>query len=376
LASTDFEIQPFLISESVAPRDLRSLDLTVCRARVVLSLVLLISIYVDPTIGGTFAFEGYQLLALLLHLAYSVGAYVACRYGVDARKLLPATAALDLIFASALAILTEGVTSPAYVLFVFAIIAVGCEAGIVATLTVTVCSLILYFMAIAFFTHGISDLYLMRAIYLAIVGYLIGFFSEQRARFETRLRDLESAAERHTIARELHDGFVQSLAGVNLRLHICREMLSTGQNKEALTTVTELQNAVAREYDQVRGYIQRLANIESRPMSEVPNDGAEMALVFSAELAAKTATIEQILQIVLEGIRNTRQHGKANLARIDARTCGDVIRIAIDDNGIGFPKSDRPPWTIASRVAEMGGRLTIREGQPSGTRIEIEMPSA
>ena len=64
----------------------------------------------------------------------------------------------------------------------------------------------------------------MRAVYLAIAGYLIGFFSQQRALFEAEVRELETRAERQSIARSLHDGYVQALAGVNLRLETCRAL--------------------------------------------------------------------------------------------------------------------------------------------------------
>lgn len=65
------------------------------------------------------------------------------------------------------------------------------------------------------------------------------------------------------------------------------------------------------------------------------------------------------MQIVLEGVRNTRRHGPARLAAINVQQVGEAIRITIDDDGVGFADSIIPPWTIASRVAEFGGRLAI-----------------
>ena len=86
-----------------------------------------------------------------------------------------------------------------------------------ATLAVTGVCMMLYQLVIAT-PHGLTNLYLMRAVYLAIAGYLIGFFGQQRAQFEARLRELETVNERQIIARSLHDGYVQALAGVTLRL--------------------------------------------------------------------------------------------------------------------------------------------------------------
>ena len=50
-------------------------------------------------------------------------------------------------------------------------------------------------------------------------------FGQLRTKFESRLRELETVEERQNIARSLHDGYVQALAGVTLRLGTCRELL-------------------------------------------------------------------------------------------------------------------------------------------------------
>jgi signal transduction histidine kinase len=85
-----------------------------------------------------------------------------------------------------------------------------------AALTVTLCSALVYFLLLVAFVPGPRNEYLMRSAYLAIIGYLIGFICEQRTSFEARVRDHEAAAERHAIARALHDGYVQVMAGENL----------------------------------------------------------------------------------------------------------------------------------------------------------------
>jgi len=98
--------------------------------------------------------------------------------------------ALDLLFATALAFVTEGRTSPSFVLFVFAIVAGGLGASLRDTVLTASCSVLLYILVIAF-SNGLTSDYLMRAVYLAMAGFVIGFFGQQRANFETRLRALE-----------------------------------------------------------------------------------------------------------------------------------------------------------------------------------------
>jgi signal transduction histidine kinase len=48
----------------------------------------------------------------------------------------------------------------------------------------------------------------------------------------------------------------------------------------------------------------------------------------------------------------------------------------MDDDGVGFRNSEQPPWAIASRVAEYGGRLRIGGNERPGAHLEIEIPTA
>jgi hypothetical protein len=58
------------------------------------------------------------------------------------------SAILDIAFATALAFFTEGTTSSAYVLFVFAIVATGCRTGFQETVIMTACCVGAYLLTI------------------------------------------------------------------------------------------------------------------------------------------------------------------------------------------------------------------------------------
>jgi signal transduction histidine kinase len=172
-------------------------------------------------------------------------------YHVGTDSVRKISVGLDLIFATVIAFLTEGRTSPSFIFFVFAIVAVGFRTGFRDTLLITLCCITLYALVVEI-SDGLLTVYLMRPVYLAIAGYLIGFFGQQRAHFEQQLRQLETQAERETIARSLHDGYLQALAAVNLRLEGCRDMLIGNELEPALAEIKEIQPGVAREYDEVR----------------------------------------------------------------------------------------------------------------------------
>src|SRR5579871_6181940 len=355
--------------------DFTHLDLNVARARIALSLVALLSIYIDPTTGqGIFTIDRLALATLALHFSYGVTAYWLIRRRVSPDEVFTATTALDILFATAIAFFTEGPTSPSYVFFTFAIIAVGCRTGLRATLWVTFASVMLYLLLIALSPQGVKSLYMMRPAYLAITGCVIGFLGQQRAIFETRMRELETFAEREEIARALHDGYVQVLAGLNLRLEGLRELLIRGLTGEALEEMRELQIGITREYDEVREYIRSLVNLD-RKIAETKSSPNETRFELEATFSANGVLVEQILLIMLEGVRNARRHAQAQRVSVKAYEAGDVLRIKIDDDGIGFQK-DETPWAIASRVAEFGGQLRLVEPHRSGAHMEIEMRPA
>jgi signal transduction histidine kinase len=238
--------------------DFDELDTKVAQARVILSLIALLSLYVDPSLGGLFHLETWLLAILLCHLLYSALTYLALTHQFGPGPDRKISAGFDLLFATIIAFLTEGRTSPSFIFFVFAIVAEGFRTGFRDTLLITMCCVTLYALAVEV-SDRLLNTYLMRPVYLAIAGYLIGSIGQQRTHFERRLHQLETQAEREAIARSLHDGYLQALAGISLRLESCRDMLNSEELEAALAEITETQLSVCREYDEVRGYVHSLA---------------------------------------------------------------------------------------------------------------------
>ena len=364
--------------------DFTDVEIEIARTRVLLSVVSIFSVYVDPTrpiltewlplTGGPFMIDLYTLAVMASHLAYSavVFAVIVYRLAPEAR-FTAITSWIDVSYGVLIAIFTEGATSPSFVFFAFAILAVGCRGGFRDTLAVTVLGATLYLSLILLSAHGTSDPYIMRPAYLAMTGYLIGHMGQQRMNFEARVRELESRAQRQDIARSLHDGYVQSLAGVNLRLESCRTLLRRGRGEEAFGELTELQAAVGREYDEVRAYIRSLAGIDDRGRSVVGSSDTRFS--FKADFRGSGLIVEQVLQIVLEGVRNVRRHARARSAVVHVASDDLGVRIDLDDDGIGFRKDATTPWSIASRVADLGGVVKTDENPRPGAHLRIELPA-
>ena len=60
---------------------------------------------------------------------------------------------------------------------------------------------------------------------LLVVGQAAAAF--EAARLQAKAEEVAVLEERARIARDLHDGFIQSLAGIDLRAEACLKMLDT-----------------------------------------------------------------------------------------------------------------------------------------------------
>jgi signal transduction histidine kinase len=54
---------------------------------------------------------------------------------------------------------------------------------------------------------------------------------------------------------------------------------------------------------------------------------------------------------------------------------GELV-VTIDDDGVGIRSDADPPWSIASRVVELGGRLTVDPERTPGAHLRIALPEA
>jgi signal transduction histidine kinase len=363
-----------------------SLDMErgIARCRTVLSAMAILAVYIDPTIpmlarsfgvtGGLFYIDPIALAVMGAHLAYSFAVYLLlARWPLAANRIVGVSTCADVVFGGAIMLVTEGANSPLLVFFAFAVLVAGLRAGLRAALVVTGASVALYLSLLVVSAPLDESAFVMRPAYLAIMGYLAGYLGQENLKQAKRMRVLQREVEREHIARSLHDGYAQSLAGVNLRLETCRELYRRGRHDEVLAELTELQVGVNREHDELRSYIHSLVDRDATP---VTGDDPTLGTRFSvrAEFGGSATRIEHVLHIMLEGARNVRRHARARSAEIAVWADADELVVTIDDDGAGFRNDADPPWAIASRVAELGGLLTIETGRAPGAHLRVALP--
>lgn len=355
----------------------------VARCRLILSLIAIVAVYVDPTeptgvpwlhlTGGEFMIDPYALAVLSLHLAYSsCVCWVVDRHLLSPRRLATITAWTDVLLGAVIVIFTEGTSSPFWAFFVFAVVAAGAEGGFRRSMLVTTVSVGVYMSLILVAWHGETNVYMVRPVYLAVVGYLTAYLAQERLTLETQVQQLETAKERNRIARALHDGCVQTLAGINLTLETSKQLISAGRSEQALASLAQLQTSINREHDELRAYVRELAAVE--PRQSVRENNVDTRFVVSADFVGSGLLVDHVLQLVREAVTNIRRHARAQSAVVSINGADSQVLITVDDDGVGFPNSRQVPWSIASRVSDAGGTIRVSRDDARGAHLKVAIP--
>jgi signal transduction histidine kinase len=355
----------------------------IARCRLAFSGLIAGAVLLDPLqpalnpwmalMSGEVPMEPDFLGVIAIHLAYSTCVYGLVRLRPGQRATIAAaTIWIDVLFSAALAFVTECKSSLFYPFFTFAIVEAGLQYGFRHTMAVTATSMLLWMMLAAVFAPRSLQLYIMRPVYLLVVGYLIGYLGEQRFILEAKVRSRQAAEQRTHIARELHDGYLQVLCAVNLQVETCRQLLRVGQQAGVDNELAELQRAINNEHDELRRFVRSLAAVE--PTDRGPNGPPETEFSMRINVDGAGTLLEQVLLILREGIANILRHSQARSATIRVDGQGTELAIAIDDDGRGFRDPHERPWSIASRVRELGGVLTVASDGSPGAHLQISLP--
>jgi signal transduction histidine kinase len=205
-----------------------------------------------------------------------------------------------------------------------------------------------------------------------------------------------AAEERSRLARELHDGTIQSLLGVELRLESLKRNLAP--LPEIQKDMAEVQGILRREATDLRKMVNETRRRALRPerLLEFLSDLLErfqretgVVTRFFADLQndpMPSRICHEIARMAEEGITNARKYAKASTITVRVGSVGDNWLLVMVDDGVGFDfrgtfplekllTAGLGPRVIKERVQALGGNLII-ESTPTGARIEISIPKA
>jgi signal transduction histidine kinase len=214
-----------------------------------------------------------------------------------------------------------------------------------------------------------------------------------------RLRDRATAAERARVARELHDGAIQTLFGVEMKVEALRR--GAGAVTEHVATELEsIQDLLRREVLALRELMQALRPIGLDASDQLPDvlanmverfrrdTGVSARFVFSGRpVNVPPTTAMEIVRIVQEALVNVRKHSRARnvLVRLAGSAHGCTLNVEDDGVGLEFEgtlcaeeleQRRLGPAIIKERARIAGGRLSIDSTPGSGTRINLTIEAA
>jgi signal transduction histidine kinase len=205
----------------------------------------------------------------------------------------------------------------------------------------------------------------------------------------------ELERERSRIARELHAGAGQPLAGIKLHLEILDECTSAIPDSASLDsarlTIGRLQTLAEQALSQVRAVSHRLHPPEWQEMtmdqameSLVESSGLSRSLKLTRDLRPlpeepSHGVKVQMYRCAQECISNIIRHSGATEASVSLVGDDGRLILTIADNGRGFDTASKNSGiglrAIAENAASMGGNSKITSGA-EGTRIVVSLPCA
>ncbi len=217
----------------------------------------------------------------------------------------------------------------------------------------------------------------------------------ERERLEGDLRrqaaELAASQERAHLARELHDSVTQALFSMGLTLRSLELLLETDA-AAAAGKVAELRELQKDALAEMRTLIFELrpASLETDGLVQALRTHATavqrrtgLTLVVVAEPIPRLplATEEALYRIGQEAIHNIVKHANASRASVRIAQDGDLVRLAIVDDGEGFSPGDVPRGHLGllgmrQRLDLIGGELRVDSAPGRGTTVEAEVPAA
>jgi signal transduction histidine kinase len=216
-----------------------------------------------------------------------------------------------------------------------------------------------------------------------------------RERLQSLSRRLVEAqeAERHYVARELHDEAGQALTSLLFGLRQLEPQLSDPAQAAQVAELKQITNGLFESLHRLAADL-RPASLDHLGLVPVLQQYVKVmgdrygliaqfkAVGFNGE--RMSSEIETALyRIVQEALTNIGRHARATRADVLLKRRGDRVVVVVEDNGLGFDAEigrfaqDGHLGLVGmqERVEMLGGSLTIESAAGAGTTIVVEVPN-
>lgn len=212
----------------------------------------------------------------------------------------------------------------------------------------------------------------------------------ENARLSEQLQQLAQSRERDRIGMELHDGVIQSVYAVGMKLEILRgQFPMTPEQEQQYQGIIEDLNQIIED---IRLYIRNLRTARDEQatfgqrldnLARHFKDFARVDVVLDVPSSLRTLNEKQrhsLSQIAREALSNVARHAEATQVRVKVREVGNNLVMTISDDGKGFdPEKLENPNSFGlrnmdQRARRLGGKLVIESAAGQGTTITVQIP--
>jgi len=199
--------------------------------------------------------------------------------------------------------------------------------------------------------------------------------------------------ERRRIARELHDGTAQNLAGLVMNLSLL-------MNSPAAPAEPNWQRAVSDSLslaEQCSREVRNMSYLLHPPLLDdlglasalrsyvagfSQRTQIQVELELPADLGRLAPEVETALfRIVQEGLANVHRHSGSSKAAIRVSLCEAEVRLDVEDEGSGTQSQQSPASEVLGvgipgmreRAQQLGGRMELNSSR-AGTKITVSLP--
>jgi two-component system nitrate/nitrite sensor histidine kinase NarX len=206
--------------------------------------------------------------------------------------------------------------------------------------------------------------------------------------------------ERARLARQLHDGPIQSLIGAEMQVDaLCRRADADSRVRLPAIELRNVQAILRQEVLGLRELMVRMKPLDVTP-EELPAYLSQVVNRFSRDSGIRGSFVAEgppagparqhcveLARLVQEALSNVRKHSGATRVSVSLRTRDDGVSLVVEDNGRGFAfegsmtiTKDSPtssaPEVLRESVESLGGQLVIDSKPGRGARLEITIRTA
>jgi signal transduction histidine kinase len=380
----------------------RERELTAAWLRLAFAAIAIVVIQLNPS--RVARYPALSTFVLISFLIYSTGAlWLVWKNKRLLTSLTTISTALDTIWIAFIVISTGGTRTPFFFYYSFPVITASLRWGLKGSLPVAGFGVAIYLairlsLAAEAMAEPIGiDTLVVRSFYLFMLAGIFGYMSEFEQKQNRKLLVFSRAAgqlaalqERQRITYELHDGLLQSLATMILRIESYRAR-SRGTDTELAGELRQLEDMARNTMSEIRHFLAGKEAVPLAPGSLMERlkdelrflQGLGIQVLFESDPEDLDLPVEierELYYVLREALTNITRH--AHPTRVAIALCQKNSRIdgSIEDNGVGADISrtvngDRVGMaSMRERIEKPGGRFEVRSSPGHGFKIVFSVP--